>query len=125
MAQRKESETLWQRLVGAGEERLGQLAEDVLANQKVTEALASALRRAAQTKGKVDRNLQLFLGALNLPTRQDFNRLTSKVEALQGSLVNLNIKLDRLLASLEPKKRPPARRAPKSRADTPAADAGA
>jgi hypothetical protein len=116
MAARKDSETIWQRLVEAGEERLGQFAEDLLANQKVTEALASALSRAAQTKGTVDRNMQILLGALNLPSRQDFNKLTSKVEALQGSLVNLNIKLDRLLAGLEAKKRSP-QRASKPRRD--------
>lgn len=126
MAQRKESETLWQRWVEAGEEKLGQIAEDLLANQRVTEALAAALSRAAQTKGKVDRNLQVLLGALNLPSRQDFNKLVNKVETLQGSLVNLNIKLDRLVAALEAKKRAtPAPRAAKPRRDSGEAGAGA
>ena len=105
MADRKGPESLWGRLVGVGEEKLGQFTEELLANPRVTDALASAFTRAAQTKGKVDRNLQMVLGALNLPSRQDFNKLASKVEALQGSLVNLNIKLDRLLASQEAKKR--------------------
>lgn len=125
MAQRKESESLWQRWMEAGEEKLGQLAEEVLANPRVTEAFASALSRAAQTKGKVDRNLQMLLGALNLPTRQDFNKLVSKVEALQGSLVNLNIKLDRLLAGLEAKKRAAPSRAAKPRRDTSETGTGA
>jgi hypothetical protein len=110
MAERKQVESLWQRIVGAGEERLGQFAEEVLANPRVTEALSTALKRAAQTKGQMDRNMQVLLGALNLPSRADFNKLTSKVEALQGSLVNLNIKIDRLLADREAKKRSPARR---------------
>lgn len=112
MADRKSRDTLWwQRLVEAGEERLGQFADELLSNVRVAEAIASAFTRAAQTKGKVDRNIQVLLGALNLPSRQDFNRLASKVEALQGSLVNLNIKLDRLLAGLEARKRsaPPRR----------------
>src|SRR5262249_12019304 len=93
----------------------GQIADELLANQRVTEALAAALSRAAATKGKVDRNMQMLLAALNLPTRQDFNRLANKVETLQGSLVNLNIKLDRVLAGLEAKKRAAASRAPKVR----------
>ena len=111
MPDRKNPPSLWQRLVGAGEERLGQFADEVLSNPHVTEALSNALRRAAKTKGQVDRNMQIVLGALNLPSRADFNKLVSKVEALQGSLVNLNIKLDRLLADREPKKRA-RRRAP-------------
>jgi DNA-binding protein H-NS len=115
MAHRSDSETLWQRWIEAGEEKLGQIAEELLANPRVTEAFGAALSRAAQTKGKVDRNLQLLLGALNLPTRQDFNKLSNKVETLQGSLVNLNIKLDRLLAGIEAKKRSAPARAAKPR----------
>lgn len=122
MADRKQPDSLWQRLVGAGEERLGQFAEEILSSPHVTEALAGALRRAAQTKGQVDRNMQAVLSALNLPTRGDLARVVNKVEALQGSLVNINIKLDRLLAEREAAKRtapPGARKArrPKQRED--------
>jgi uncharacterized membrane protein YccC len=99
MADRKQPDSLWQRLVGAGEERLGQFAEEMLSSPHVTEALAGALRKAAQTKGQVDRNMQAVLSALNLPTKADLTRVVAKVEALQGSLVNINIKLDRLLAA--------------------------
>jgi hypothetical protein len=121
MADRKQPESLWQRLVGAGEERLGQFAEEMLASPHVTEALAAALRRAARTKGQVDRNMQAVLSALNLPTRGDLNKVIAKVEALQGSLVNINIKLDRLLADQAHKRvapaRPPRARKAKSAAD--------
>lgn len=114
MKERTNVDGFWQRLMGAGEEKLGQLADELLSNQHVTDALASALRRAAQTKGTVDRNLQLVLGALNLPTKNDYNRLVSKIEALQGSLVNLNIKLDRLMAAeSQPRKRTAAKRGPR------------
>ena len=120
MADRKQPDSLWQRLVGAGEERLGQFAEEILSSQHVTEALAGALRRAAHTKGQVDRNMQAVLSALNLPTRADLNRVVNKVEALQGSLVNVNIKLDRVLAAQAAaqaavKAAPPASRAPRTK----------
>jgi hypothetical protein len=116
MADRKQPESLWQRLVGAGEERLGQFAEEILSSPHVTEALAGALRRAAQTKGQVDRNMQALLSALNLPTRTDLNRVVNKVEALQGSLVNINIKLDRLMAERDAAKKaaPAVTRAPRT-----------
>ena len=115
MADRKQPDSLWQRLVGAGEERLGQFAEEILSSPHVTDALAGALRRAAQTKGQVDRNMQALLSALNLPTRADLNRVVNKVEALQGSLVNVNIKLDRLIAAQAAAKAAPpkAPRAPR------------
>ncbi|HEY8514209.1 MAG TPA: hypothetical protein VIS07_01695 [Candidatus Binatia bacterium] len=116
MAERKQPESLWQRIVGAGEERLGQFAEEILQNPHVTDALAAALRRAARTKGQVDKNMQLLLSALNLPTKNDLTKLTSKIEALQGSLVNINIKLDRLLAERQQQaaaERPAPQRAPR------------
>jgi hypothetical protein len=122
MADRKQPDSLWQRLVGAGEERLGQFAEELLSSPHVTEALAAALRRAAQTKGQVDRNMQALLSALNLPTRTDLARVVNKVEALQGSLVNINIKLDRLLAQQRDAAKPAAPPRPKtSRARRPKA----
>lgn len=94
----RSGDSLWQRLFGAGEERLGQVAEDLLSSQTVRDALASTFRKAARTKGQVDRNMEMILAALNLPTRRDFDKLYAKVESLQGSLVNLSIKLDRLVA---------------------------
>src|SRR5262249_36515433 len=95
----RSGDNVWQWLFGAGEERLSQLAEEVIGNPRVREALAAGFRRAARTKGQVDRNMEMILAALNLPTRRDFDKLYAKVEALQGSLVNLSIKLDRLAAA--------------------------
>lgn len=91
-------DNLWQRLFGAGEERLGQVAEDLLSSQRVREAITSTFQTAVRTKGQVDRNMEMILAALNLPTRRDFDKLYAKVESLQGSLINLSIKLDRLAA---------------------------
>lgn len=99
MSDRKASDGFWQRLVGVGEERIGSLVGEILASPQVSEALGKALSGAARTKGTVDRNMQVLLSTLNVPTRHDLAQLTAKVEALQGSLVNLNIKLDRLLAA--------------------------
>ena len=95
-----------------GETRLMQFAEELLANPRMADAFSATLHRAARTKGQVDRNMQMLLGLLNLPSKADYNRLLSKIESLQGSLVNLNIKLDRLLAQREhPKRRADKRHA--------------
>jgi hypothetical protein len=112
----RSGDNVWQWLFGAGEERLGQFAEEVIGNPRIREALAAALRRAARTKGQVDRNMEMILAALNLPTRRDFDKLYAKVEALQGTLVNLSIKLDRLAAAQQAAKPEPA---PKPRRSAP------
>jgi len=99
-----------------GEEKLGRFAEDLLSTPHVAEAFSAALRRAFETKGRVDRNVQTVLGLLNLPSRADLTRLLNKLEAIQGSLVNLNLKVDRLLATGSPGRRSP-RKPPASSSD--------
>jgi hypothetical protein len=101
----RQERTILSWVVEMGEARLVQFAEELLANPRMAEAFSAALQRAARTKGQVDRNMQMLLGMLNLPSKADYNRLLSKIESLQGSLVNLNIKLDRLLAERERPKR--------------------
>ena len=95
-------------IVEMGEARLVQFAEELLSNPRMAEAFSAALQRAARTKGQVDKNMQMLLGLLNVPSKADYNRLLSKIESLQGSLVNLNIKLDRMMADRDrPKRRGP------------------
>ncbi|HUI25211.1 MAG TPA: hypothetical protein VL403_03930 [Candidatus Kryptonia bacterium] len=115
-----------------GEETAGQVFEELFRNRSVTDGVAKTIRRAAQTKGQIDRNMQTLLSLLNLPSRADYHKLLTKIEALQGSILNLNMKLDRLLAAsaakpkIRPKKVPgqesrvpgPESRAPSSESPT-------
>ena len=70
------------------------LLHSIARNRTVTDRLAKSVRHAAQTKGRIDRNMQTLLSLFNLPSRADYLKLLTKVEALQGSIINLNIKLD-------------------------------
>ena len=101
------------RLYEFGEEQLARLAGELLSNPAVAEALSTAFQKAFETKGKVDRNIQTLLGMLNLPSRADVNRLLTKLEAIQGSLVNLNLKVDRLMSTRPPRRRP-SKKTPKA-----------
>jgi len=92
-------------LYDLGEKQLGRFAEELLSNPRVAEAFSRALTKALETKGRVDRNIQTVLGLLNLPSRADLNRLVTKLEAIQGSLVNLNLKVDRVLSARAPRQR--------------------
>jgi len=106
------------RLLGLGEDRLGHLAEELLSNPRVAETFSLALQKAFEAKGRVDRNMQTVLGLLNLPSRADLIRLVSKLEAIQGSLVNLNLKIDRLLASSGPPRRRTGRKRARAASDS-------
>ena len=79
-------------------DRLQRLAEELLANPRLAQMFMSAVQAGLETKGHIDRNIQTVLGLLNVPSRADLNKLATKIEVLQGSLTNLNLKVDRLLA---------------------------
>ena len=104
------------RLYDFGEEALARLAQELLSNPLVAEAFTAALQKGFAAKGRMDRNMQTMLALLNLPSRADLGRIVTKLETIQGSLVNLNLKVDRLLAG----KPVPPRRTRKKPARPPA-----
>jgi len=101
---------------------MNKVLSDLLNNKIVADQLGKTVTRAADAKRSVDRNMQFVLSLLNLPSRSDYNRLLAKIETLHGSLTNISLKLDRLLAEKHaaapaahaPKKKP-ARRAARPR----------
>jgi hypothetical protein len=102
---RAEGESILKRLIELGEAKLVWLAEELLANPHVAAAFSQAVRKVFETKGRMDRNIQTLLALLNLPSRADLNRIVTKLDALQGSLVNLSLKVDRLLSERPPRRR--------------------
>ncbi len=118
MASRDET-SIFQRLRELGEGQVNRVLEDLLSSPRFADAVGKTLQTAMQTKGRVDRNMQTILSLLNLPSRADYKKLSTKIEALQGSLVNLNIKLDRILAQQQKaaaKPKPPPPRKPQEAA---------
>jgi hypothetical protein len=97
--QRDEARLAISRFLERGEEAVGVFVEELFGNRNFTNQLSKTLGRAADAKKRVDRNMQAVLSALNVPSRADYDRLLTKIEALQGSLINVSIKLDRMLAA--------------------------
>jgi hypothetical protein len=95
---RTEVRSMLSGLFERGEEVVGVFLEELGKNPRVREQLGKTVERAVDAKRRVDRTTQSVLSALNVPSRADYNRLLAKIEALQGSLVNLSIKMDRVLA---------------------------
>ena len=121
----RDDRNVFQRLREMGEEQLNRVLEEMMSSPRFADILGKTIQQAMATKGSMDRNMQTILSLFNLPSKADYKKLSTKIEALQGSLVNLNIKLDRLLASLEAKKRSVPKRAPKSHREPADAEAKA
>jgi hypothetical protein len=111
----REEHSLFEKLYEAGEEGFNRFFTELLSNPTVATVAKKALKNATATKGKIDRGVDSFLLLFNLPSKDDYNRLLAKLETVQGNLVNVNIKLDRLLAEQhKQKKLAPRKKSPRA-----------
>jgi CRP-like cAMP-binding protein len=91
---------LRERLTRQGEDALGRIAQDLLENPLINGAIA----RAFEAREKAAQAQEVALGALNLPTASDIERLTRRVRSLSQRLEGIEDGVDRLderLAALQ------------------------
>jgi hypothetical protein len=91
---------LRERLARSGEDTLGKLTQDLLENPLVTGAIA----RAFEAREKAAQAQEVAMGALNLPSAADLERLTRRVRSLSQRLEGIEDGVDRLdtrLAALQ------------------------
>ncbi len=80
------------RVTRQGEEAIGRFAQEVLENPVV----AGALSRAFETRERAVRAQEVAMGALNLPSASDLERLTRRVRSVSQRLEGIEDSLDRL-----------------------------
>jgi chromosome segregation ATPase len=89
-----------------GEETIGKLAQELLENPMVT----GALSRALETRERAMRAQEVALGALNLPSASDLERLTRRLRAVSQRLEGVEDVLDRLEQGVDALDRDPVER---------------
>jgi hypothetical protein len=87
-----EDEGIKQRLQRQGEEALGKLAEELAANPLVT----GALQRAFEAREKAVAAQNVAMGALNIPSAADIERLTRRLRSVSQRLEAIEDTLDRV-----------------------------
>ena len=80
------------RVTRQGEEALGKLAQELFESPVVSGALA----RAFETRERAMRAQEVAMGALNLPSAADLERLTRRVRSVSQRLEGIEDGLDRL-----------------------------
>jgi CRP-like cAMP-binding protein len=83
---------LRERVTRQGEEALGKLAQDLLENPMVGRALAAAF----ETRERASRAQEVAMGALNLPSASDLERLTRRLRSVSQRLEGIEDGLDRV-----------------------------
>jgi len=85
-------EGLKDRLARQGEDALGKLAQDLLENPLVN----SAITRAFSARERAGQAQEAALGALNIPTAADVERLTRRLRSVSQRLEGIEDGVDRL-----------------------------
>lgn len=92
-----EDRGLRDRVVKEGEEAIGKLAQELLENPVVSKALSGAF----ETRERAMRAQELAMGALNLPSASDLERLTRRIRSVSQRLEGIEDGLDRLEQRIE------------------------
>ena len=101
MAAPEQDETLKDKLSRQGEEALGKIAEELISNPVVN----GAITRAFEAREKAVQAQGVAMGALNLPSAADLERVTRRLRSLSQRLEGIEDAIDRLeerLASISP-----------------------
>jgi len=92
MAAPEHDESFVDRISRQGEEALGKIAEELIANPVVNGAIA----RAFEAREKAVQAQEAAMGALNLPSAADIERVTRRLRSLSQRLEGIEDAMDRL-----------------------------
>jgi chromosome segregation ATPase len=92
MAAPEHAEGFVEKLSRQGEEALGKIAEELIANPVVN----GAISRAFEAREKAVQAQEAAMGALNLPSAADIERVTRRLRSLSQRLEGIEDAIDRL-----------------------------
>ena len=92
MSTSREREGIRGRITRQGEDALGRLAQDLLENPLINGALA----RAFEAREKAVQAQEVAMGALNLPSAADVERLTRRLRSVSQRIEGLEDGVDRV-----------------------------
>ncbi len=92
-----EDKNLRERVTRQGEETIGKLAQELLDNPMVSGALSHAF----EARERATRAQEMAMGALNIPSASDLERLTRRLRGVSQRLEGIEDALDRVEQRLE------------------------
>jgi chromosome segregation ATPase len=92
VAEPEQNESVVDRLSRQGEEALGKIAEELIENPVVSGAIA----RALEAREKAVLAQEAAMGALNIPSAADVERVTRRLRSLSQRLEGIEDAIDRL-----------------------------
>jgi predicted nucleic acid-binding Zn-ribbon protein len=97
MSEKEDPPSLKGRVTRQGEEAIGRVAQGMLENPVVSRALTAAF----ETRQRATRAQEMAMGALNLPSAGDLERLTRRLRSVSQRLETIEDGLDRVDQRIE------------------------
>jgi hypothetical protein len=103
---RRDAESLMSKLRQMSEDGVASFFSEVMANDNLRRVLGRAGESFFSNKQSFDRNIETVLDFVNIPSKRDLRELKARLDHMNGQLVNLSIKIDRMLAETQTKSAP-------------------
>jgi polyhydroxyalkanoate synthesis regulator phasin len=100
---RRDAEDLLSRLRQMSEEGVSSFLSEVFSNERMRQGFGRAGKRFLENKRILEHNLETVLDFVSIPSKKDIRELKARLDHLSSQLVNLSIKIDRLLAKQSPR----------------------
>ncbi len=84
-------------LLNLGEDRMGEVVNQLLANEAFVGVLQNTISRSLAAKRSVDSTLGTVLGAANVPTLEDVEEVRDKLVELEDVMVEVEDRLKRVV----------------------------
>ena len=109
-----DKDNLMNKLRQMSEEGIAGFFNEIMSNDRMRSRFGRAGERFMANKQTFDRNVEQVLDFVNIPSKRDVRDLKTRLDHLSSQILNLSIKLDRVLDRSEPAK-PAIRRTKKLR----------
>jgi hypothetical protein len=88
-------------ILGLGEEKMGEVVNQLLSNEKFVGAVQRAIAGSLGAKRSVDKGMSTLLGLVNIPTLEDVDKIRDRMNDLEEAMSEIGARLAQLNESLE------------------------
>lgn len=90
-------------ILGLGEEKMGEVVNQLLANEAFVSAMQKAIAGSLGAKRSMDKTLSTVLGMVNVPTLEDVDKIRDKMNELEEAMAEIGDRLEKLNDKLSSK----------------------
>jgi hypothetical protein len=88
-------------ILGLGEEKMGEVVNQLLANEAFVGAVQKAITGSIGAKRSMDKGVSTLLSMVNIPTLDDIDKIRDKMNDLEETIAEIGDRLEKLNTKLD------------------------